>query len=180
MGARPSRPHVDDRHACRRDDGEAARGSMVEDPLVVRVIATSSPRRASCLMAWLTLVMRGGILAALALLMISSAYAQHDRALSGPRMIDVDGRAVRIHAIGLQDRRPGAPVVVFEAGAGNSLEVWGDILAQVAPMAPLVAYDRAGLGSSEWDNATPTPRHVALFAAIGLCCRSNVARNVAR
>jgi pimeloyl-ACP methyl ester carboxylesterase len=75
-------------------------------------------------------------------------------------MIDVDGRAVRIQAIGLQDRRPGAPVVVFEAGVNNSLEVWGGILSQVAPIAPVVAYDRAGLGSSEWDNASPTPRHV--------------------
>ena len=28
-------------------------------------------------------------------------------------------------------------------------------------MAPVVAYDRAGLGRSEWDDTSPTPRHVA-------------------
>jgi Predicted hydrolases or acyltransferases (alpha/beta hydrolase superfamily) len=75
-------------------------------------------------------------------------------------MIDLDGRAVRVQAIGLQDRRPGMPVIVFEAGASNSLEIWRDILPQIASMAPVVAYDRAGLGRSEWDDTSPTPRHV--------------------
>lgn len=76
-------------------------------------------------------------------------------------MIELDGRAVRVQTIGLQDRRPGTPVIVFEAGATNSLEVWGGILPQVASMAPVIAYDRAGLGSSEWDETDPTPQHVA-------------------
>jgi pimeloyl-ACP methyl ester carboxylesterase len=76
-------------------------------------------------------------------------------------MIDLDGRAVRVQSIGLKDRRPGQPVVVFEAGATNSLEVWGGILPQVASMSPVVAYDRAGLGRSEWDDTSPTPKHVA-------------------
>ena len=31
----------------------------------------------------------------------------------------------------------------------------------LASMAPVVAYDRAGLGRSEWDEMSPTPRHVA-------------------
>jgi len=75
-------------------------------------------------------------------------------------MIDLDGRAVRVQAIGLQDRRPGTPVIVFEAGASNALEVWRGILPQIASMAPVVAYDRAGLGRSEWDDTSPTPRHV--------------------
>ena len=76
-------------------------------------------------------------------------------------MIELDGHAVRVQAIGLEDRRSGAPVIVFEAGASNSLEVWGGTLSRVATMAPVVAYDRAGLGRSEWDGTTPTPRHVA-------------------
>jgi len=76
-------------------------------------------------------------------------------------MIELDGRAARVQIIGLEDRRPGAPVIVFEAGATNALEIWGGILPQVASMAPVVAYDRAGLGRSEWDGTNPTPRHVA-------------------
>lgn len=99
------------------------------------------------------------VLAACVLLASSTAYAQQPPVLSGIRTIKLDGRAVRVQTIGLEGRRPGSPVVVFEAGAGNPLDVWRGIVPQVAPMAPIVAYDRAGLGSSDWDNASPTPRH---------------------
>ena len=105
-------------------------------------------------------VVRSAVLAALTLVIAPSASAQ-DPVLPGVRMVDLDGRAVRVQTIGLQDRRPGTPVVVFEAGATNSLEIWGGIPLQVASIAPIVAYDRAGLGRSEWDDTTPTPQHVA-------------------
>jgi pimeloyl-ACP methyl ester carboxylesterase len=105
-------------------------------------------------------VVRSAILAAVALVVSQDAYAQ-DPALPGVAMIDLDGRAVRVQAIGLENRRPGQPIVVFEAGASNSLEIWGGILPQVASMGPVVAYDRPGLGRSEWDDRTPTPKHVA-------------------
>ena len=111
------------------------------------------------------LCVRGGmtwaVVTAVTLVVSPSAYAQQNPALPGVQMIELDGRAVRVQAIGLQNRSPGAPVIVFEAGASNSLEIWGGILPRVAPMAPVVAYDRAGLGRSEWDGMTPTPRHVA-------------------
>jgi pimeloyl-ACP methyl ester carboxylesterase len=106
-------------------------------------------------------IVRWAVLATVTLAVSPGAYAQQTAALPGVAMIDLDGRAVRVQSIGLQDRRPGQPVVVFEAGATNSLEVWGGILPQVASMAPVVAYDRAGLGRSEWDDASPTPKHVA-------------------
>jgi pimeloyl-ACP methyl ester carboxylesterase len=77
------------------------------------------------------------------------------------RMVNVDGRSVRVQFSGLDGRQPGGPVLVFEAGATNSLEVWRSVLPQLATVAPIVAYDRAGLGRSEWDNETPTPRHVS-------------------
>jgi pimeloyl-ACP methyl ester carboxylesterase len=111
-------------------------------------------------MAYLRVVMKWAVLAALTPVVTPGLYAQPNPALAGVRMLDLDGRAVRVQAIGLQDRRPGAPVIVFEAGASNSLEVWRGILPQIASMAPVVAYDRAGLGRSEWDDMIPTPRHV--------------------
>ena len=76
------------------------------------------------------------------------------------RTVTVDGRPMRVHVEGLDRRAPGAPVVVFESGAMNSLDVWGPILGRVARMAPVVAYDRSGLGQSTWDERTPTPAHV--------------------
>ena len=112
-------------------------------------------------MTCLNSVVRSAGLAAVWLLVSPAAHAQQNPALPGVTTIALDGRAVRVQTIGLQDRRPGQPVVVFEAGATNSLEVWGGILPQVASMAPVVAYDRAGLGRSEWDDTTPTPQHVA-------------------
>jgi pimeloyl-ACP methyl ester carboxylesterase len=111
-------------------------------------------------MACLGGVVRRAVLAAVTLVVSQRAYAQNP-VLPGVATIDLDGRAVRVQAIGLQNRRPGQPIVVFEAGASNSLEIWGGILPQVASMAPVVAYDRAGLGRSEWDDTTPTPKHVA-------------------
>ena len=111
-------------------------------------------------MACLGGVVRWGVLAAVTLVVSQDALAQNP-ALPGVTMLDLDGRAVRVQAIGLQNRRPGQPVVVFEAGAANSLEIWGGILPKVASMGPVVAYDRAGLGRSEWDDTTPTPKHVA-------------------
>lgn len=86
-----------------------------------------------------------------------SAQAQRPTA----RTITLDGLQVRVHAAGLERRRPGTPVVVFEAGAGNSLEVWSSVLPRVAEFAPVVAYDRAGLGQSAWDGTTSTPRSVS-------------------
>jgi pimeloyl-ACP methyl ester carboxylesterase len=112
-------------------------------------------------MAGLKRTGRWAALAAATLVVSSEAYPQQPPVLPGVRMIDLDGRAVRVQAMGLENRRPGAPVVVFEAGATNSLEVWGGILPQVASIAPVFAYDRAGLGQSVWDDTSPTPRHVA-------------------
>lgn len=75
--------------------------------------------------------------------------------------ISVDGHAMRAQSFGLATRIPGTPVVVFEAGATNPLEVWQRIAPDVARFAPVVTYDRAGLGQSAWDGEVPTPEHVA-------------------
>ena len=81
---------------------------------------------------------------------------------STTKMLSVDGRAMRAQVAGLDGRRAGSPVVVFEAGALQSSDNWGRILTEIAAVAPVVAYDRAGLGRSEWDDQTPAPRHVIL------------------
>jgi pimeloyl-ACP methyl ester carboxylesterase len=95
---------------------------------------------------------------------IPALHAQQGPPPADPKsmqMIDVDGHAVRVQVIGLENREKGEPVVVFEAGAGNPLEVWGLILPHIAENSPIIAYDRAGLGQSEWDDEVPTPQHVA-------------------
>lgn len=54
-----------------------------------------------------------------------SLLAQQVATLPGVQMLEIDGRTVRVQVLGLDHRREGMPVVVFEAGATNSLEVWG-------------------------------------------------------
>jgi pimeloyl-ACP methyl ester carboxylesterase len=76
------------------------------------------------------------------------------------RMVEVDGHTVRVQTAGWHHRLPGRPVVVLENGAGAPLEAWQPILAAIAEFAPVVAYDRAGIGQSPWDEQTPTPEHV--------------------
>ena len=76
------------------------------------------------------------------------------------QMVDIDGHAIHVSYSPLENRKKGSPVIVFEAGATNSLDVWKNVMPTVAHFAPVVAYDRAGLGQSAWDNKTPTPRHV--------------------
>jgi pimeloyl-ACP methyl ester carboxylesterase len=76
------------------------------------------------------------------------------------RTVTVDGRPMRVHVEGLAGRAPGAPIIVFESGAMNSLDVWGPILGRAARLAPVVAYDRSGLGRSAWDEQTPSPAHI--------------------
>jgi len=56
----------------------------------------------------------------------------------------------------------GAPTVVLIAGRNDTALSWGPVLAALAGRARAVAYDRAGLGDSDPDRATPsTERTVA-------------------
>lgn len=81
--------------------------------------------------------------------------------LAAIRFVDIDGYAVRVQTWGLAGREPGRPVIIFEAGATNSLEAWDRVVSHLVGATPFVAYDRAGLGESPWDGATPTPLHVS-------------------
>ena len=106
--------------------------------------------------------MRHGLLIGVALLAVVAVKAEVQTAPAQPpgtRFVDLDGHRVRVQTLGLDTRRPGQPLVVFEAGASNALEVWSQVVPEVAAVAPLVAYDRAGLGQSDWDRTTPTPQH---------------------
>ena len=91
----------------------------------------------------------------------SPATARQRADSASTKSIVINGRPVRVQVAGLERRTRGSPIVVFEAGATNSLDVWRAVVPQVAAVAPVVAYDRAGLGQSAWDSVAPTPRHVA-------------------
>jgi pimeloyl-ACP methyl ester carboxylesterase len=76
------------------------------------------------------------------------------------RMVEVDGRPMRVQTGGWQHRENGRPIVVLQSGMGTPLDTWRPIIGRVAEFAPVVAYDRAGIGRSAWDEQSATPQHV--------------------
>ena len=77
------------------------------------------------------------------------------------RMVVVEGHPMRVISDGLDARGPHQPAVIFEGGAGSPIRVWDPIFSSVASFAPVVAYDRSGIGGSPWDSLPPTPERVA-------------------
>ena len=75
------------------------------------------------------------------------------QAPASDRLLDAAGLKIHIQCEG--DRKTGAPLVLLEAGAGNSAKTWRDVFAPIAQFARVCAYDRPGLGTSE---QTPQPR----------------------
>ena len=73
----------------------------------------------------------------------------------------VNGTVVRIQILGRPQGTAARPVVVFESGAGTGIQAWSSVVADVARLATVIAYDRAGIGGSDADGQAPTPRHVA-------------------
>ena len=60
-------------------------------------------------------------------------------------LVDIGGRRLEIHCTG-----PGAgPVVVLDAGLGNTHAVWTPVVRIVREFATVCSYDRAGLGTSD-------------------------------
>lgn len=77
------------------------------------------------------------------------------------RMVSVDGKAMRIWTAGLENRKPGQPVVILESGGGGGLEHFKPIFGQIAERVPVFAYDRRGIGQSEPDTVPQTFDRVA-------------------
>ncbi|MBI3886686.1 MAG: alpha/beta hydrolase [Opitutae bacterium] len=61
---------------------------------------------------------------------------------------DSQSAEVRGHRLEFARTGAGTPTVVFEAGLGDSMSVWADVLPGVSAFAPTFAYSRAGAGGS--------------------------------
>ena len=80
---------------------------------------------------------------------------------SQKRFITIDSTKIWINTIGIENRKEGQPVIVFESGYGTPMGHWDRIIDGVSELAPLVTYDRPGIGDSEPDNEMPTIKNVA-------------------
>lgn len=79
-------------------------------------------------------------------------------------MVNVDGISIRVRTLGLADRADGEPVLFLQSGAGSPLEAWGTWISQISDLAPVVAFDRPGIGKSKFDDMEPTPEREATDA----------------
>lgn len=87
-------------------------------------------------------------------LLYTSVYAQN-------RLVKVDGLNYNIYVNGLENRKDNSPVFVFENGWGMDLDNWNTVIDKLAEVAPVVSYDRAGIGKSDDDDKMPTLKNVA-------------------
>src|SRR5688572_30606917 len=65
------------------------------------------------------------------------------------RMVEIENRMVRVVTAGIEEREQGQPVVIFASGSGSAIESWNGLLPAVIEFAPVLAYDRPGIGRSE-------------------------------
>ena len=90
----------------------------------------------------------------LCLLIVNDGYAQK-------RMVRIDSTEIWLNTIGIEDRKEGQAIIVFESGYGTPMDHWDKVLAGVSAMAPVLTYERPGIGQSKAINEMPTVKNVA-------------------
>ena len=99
------------------------------------------------------LIMKPSILTIAILLSVNS--------FSQKRFISIDNTKIWINTIGTENRKDGQPVIIFESGLGTPMGPWDRVITGVSELAPMVIYDRPGIGESEPDNEMPTIKNVS-------------------
>jgi len=72
------------------------------------------------------------------------------------KLVEVDGRRMHFQSVG-----SGSLTVILEAGLGAISSVWGWIQPEIGKFTRVVSYDRAGLGWSDADTASPSGQRIA-------------------
>ena len=79
-------------------------------------------------------------------------------------VVNVMGNSTKVVTLRLEDRGLGEPVLFLMAGGGAPIEFWGEWISMISALAPVVTYDRPGIGGSAFDGIDPTPQRVAEHA----------------
>jgi pimeloyl-ACP methyl ester carboxylesterase len=87
-------------------------------------------------------------------LLFSSALAQE-------KFVKANGINYHVLTKGLETRKAGAPVIIFENGMGMGLDNWNAVINELSKTNPVFAYDRAGVDKSEKVFQMPTPKFVS-------------------
>lgn len=76
--------------------------------------------------------------------------------------VTVDGKKMHYASFGLENRKPGEPVLVFESGMGSGGGAYGMLFPGLSGKAAGIAYDRNGLGGSDIDTTLKSDRDVVM------------------
>ena len=77
------------------------------------------------------------------------------------REVDVHGSPTRVLTVGLAGRGQDEAILLLSHGGGGApIESWGEWLSMISSLAPVVTYDRPGIGESPFDGIDPTPARV--------------------
>jgi pimeloyl-ACP methyl ester carboxylesterase len=80
---------------------------------------------------------------------------------SQERLVKLNGHNFNVYLKGFENRKKNSPAIIFENGLGNGLGTWDTILDELSKFAPVVAYDRAGVGKSDKVFQVPVVKLVA-------------------
>ena len=80
---------------------------------------------------------------------------------SQEKLIKVNGRNYTVYLKGFENRKSNTPAIILENGLGVGLHHWDLILDELSKIAPVFAYDRAGVDKSDKSYQMPTPKFVA-------------------
>ncbi|MEJ2538581.1 MAG: hypothetical protein P8188_01140 [Gemmatimonadota bacterium] len=77
---------------------------------------------------------------------------------SSARIVETSEGPTNVLAIGLDERQPGQPVLVVQSGGGTPLEgTWAGWVSGLSAIAPVVAFDRPGIGQSPYTGISLEP-----------------------
>lgn len=89
-------------------------------------------------------------------LLTAFLLSAHLNAQTKTQLVSVHGNQMRAKTSGLAERKAYQPIVILEAGSGQSLESWDAVFEQIAEFSPVLSYERAGLGESLESGKKPT------------------------
>ena len=82
-------------------------------------------------------------------------------AFAQKRFVTLDSAKIWINTIGIESREEWQPLIVFQSGHRTPMDNWDKVLEGVSELAPLLTYDRPGIGQSEAIDEMPTIKNVS-------------------
>jgi len=94
------------------------------------------------------------------LLFLFFLFTFYYAATAQERLVKVNGNNYHILLKGFENRKPKTPAIIFENGIGSDLHDWNNVIDPISSFAPVLFYDREGIGTSDKLFKMPTVESV--------------------